>query len=68
VKELVTEVIKMISAYDLQYAILEGIRDYIQTKKIFLQSQLAILNGADGLTKNINDPKVFGCVKAKRPL
>ena len=46
-------VIKMNIDTDLQYAFLEGVRDYIQDKKDYLQAQ-------------IGNPE--GCVKEKRPL
>jgi fructose-bisphosphate aldolase class II len=52
-------VIKMNIDTDLQYAFLEGIRDYIQDKKDYLQSQIGNPNGADEPNKKYYDPRVW---------
>ncbi len=52
-------VIKMNIDTDLQYAFLEGIRDYIQGKKDFLQTQIGNPNGADEPNKKYYDPRVW---------
>ena len=52
-------VIKMNIDTDLQYAFLEGIRDYIQGKKDYLQSQIGNPNGADEPNKKHYDPRVW---------
>ncbi|MDO6605343.1 fructose-bisphosphate aldolase [Arenibacter palladensis] len=52
-------VIKMNIDTDLQYAFLEGIRDYIQGKKDYLQSQIGNPNGADEPNKKFYDPRVW---------
>ncbi|TQO38011.1 fructose-bisphosphate aldolase [Arenibacter algicola] len=52
-------VIKMNIDTDLQYAFLEGIRDYIQSKKDYLQSQIGNPNGADEPNKKHYDPRVW---------
>tara|TARA_R110000868_G_scaffold1635_5_gene13083 strand:+ start:2581 stop:3648 length:1068 start_codon:yes stop_codon:yes gene_type:complete len=52
-------VIKMNIDTDLQYAFLEGIRDYIQGKKDYLQSQIGNPNGADEPNKKYYDPRVW---------
>ena len=52
-------VIKMNIDTDLQYAFLEGIRDYVQGKKDFLQSQIGNPNGADEPNKKYYDPRVW---------
>lgn len=52
-------VVKMNIDTDLQYAFLEGIRDYIQGKKDYLQSQIGNPNGADEPNKKFYDPRVW---------
>lgn len=52
-------VIKMNIDTDLQYAFLTGIRDYIQDKKDYLQSQIGNPNGADEPNKKYYDPRVW---------
>ncbi|WP_461534093.1 class II fructose-bisphosphate aldolase [Sinomicrobium sp.] len=52
-------VIKMNIDTDLQYAFLEGIRDYIQDKKDYLQSQIGNPEGADQPNKKFYDPRVW---------
>ena len=52
-------VIKMNIDTDLQYAFLEGIRDYVQSKKDFLQSQIGNPNGPDDPNKKYYDPRVW---------
>ncbi len=52
-------VIKMNIDTDLQYAFLEGIRDYVQGKKDFLQSQIGNPNGPDDPNKKYYDPRVW---------
>ena len=44
---------------DLQYAFLEGIRDYVQTKKDYLQSQIGNPGGPDEPNKKHYDPRVW---------
>jgi fructose-bisphosphate aldolase class II len=50
-------VIKMNIDTDLQYAYLEGIRDYIQGKKDYLQSQIGNPKGPDEPNKKFYDPR-----------
>ncbi|MET6991596.1 class II fructose-bisphosphate aldolase [Sediminicola arcticus] len=52
-------VIKMNIDTDLQYAFLTGIRDYIQDKKDYLQSQIGNPNGSDEPNKKYYDPRVW---------
>ncbi|MGB5435071.1 MAG: class II fructose-bisphosphate aldolase [Maribacter sp.] len=52
-------VIKMNIDTDLQYAFLAGIRDYVQGKKDFLQSQIGNPNGPDEPNKKYYDPRVW---------
>lgn len=52
-------VIKMNIDTDLQYAFLEGIRDYVQTKKDYLQSQIGNPGGPDEPNKKHYDPRVW---------
>ncbi len=52
-------VIKMNIDTDMQYAFLAGIRDYIQDKKDFLQSQIGNPNGPDEPNKKFYDPRVW---------
>ncbi len=52
-------VIKMNIDTDLQYAFMEGIRDYIQGKSAFLQSQIGNPDGADQPNKKYYDPRVW---------
>lgn len=52
-------VIKMNIDTDLQYAFLAGIRDYVQDKKDFLQSQIGNPNGPDEPNKKYYDPRVW---------
>ena len=50
-------VIKMNIDTDLQYAFLTGVRDYIQDKKDYLQSQIGNPDGADEPNKKHYDPR-----------
>jgi len=52
-------VIKMNIDTDLQYAFLAGVRDYIQTNKDYLQSQIGNPEGADEPNKKKYDPRVW---------
>lgn len=52
-------VIKMNIDTDLQYAFMEGIRNYIQGKSAFLQSQIGNPDGADQPNKKYYDPRVW---------
>lgn len=52
-------VIKMNIDTDLQYAFLEGIRNYIQDKKDYLQSQIGNPKGPDEPNKKFYDPRVW---------
>jgi fructose-bisphosphate aldolase class II len=52
-------VIKMNIDTDLQYAFLAGVRDYIQDKKDYLQSQIGNPTGADEPNKKNYDPRVW---------
>ncbi len=52
-------VIKMNIDTDLQYAFLEGVRDYIQSKKDYLQSQIGNPDGPDQPNKKFYDPRVW---------
>lgn len=52
-------VIKMNIDTDLQYAFLEGIRNYIQDKKDYLQSQIGNPKGSDEPNKKFYDPRVW---------
>lgn len=52
-------VIKMNIDTDLQYAFMAGVRDYIQTKKDYLQSQIGNPDGADQPNKKYYDPRVW---------
>lgn len=52
-------VIKMNIDTDLQYAFLEGVRDYIQGKSAFLQAQIGNPDGADQPNKKYYDPRVW---------
>ncbi|WP_373518398.1 class II fructose-bisphosphate aldolase [Pricia sp.] len=52
-------VIKMNIDTDLQYAFLAGVRDYVQDKKDYLQSQIGNPNGTDEPNKKYYDPRVW---------
>lgn len=52
-------VIKMNIDTDLQYAFMTGIRDYIQDKSAYLQSQIGNPEGADQPNKKYYDPRVW---------
>ncbi len=52
-------VIKMNIDTDLQYAFMEGVRDYIQEKKDYLQSQIGNPEGEDQPNKKKYDPRVW---------
>ena len=52
-------VIKMNIDTDLQYAFLEGVRDYIQGKKDYLQTQIGNPDGDDQPNKKFYDPRVW---------
>ena len=44
---------------DLQYAFLSGVRDYVQGKKDYLQSQIGNPEGPDEPNKKAYDPRVW---------
>ncbi|MDX1328016.1 MAG: class II fructose-bisphosphate aldolase [Arenibacter sp.] len=52
-------VIKMNIDTDLQYAFMEGIRDYMNDKADYLASQIGNPNGADEPNKKYYDPRVW---------
>lgn len=52
-------IIKMNIDTDTQYAYLEGIRDFILTKKDYLMSQVGNPEGADKPNKKQYDPRVW---------
>ncbi len=52
-------VIKMNIDTDLQYAFMEGIRDYFEAKKGYLQSQIGNPEGEDQPNKKYYDPRVW---------
>ena len=52
-------VIKMNIDTDLQYAFLTGVRDYVQDKNAYLQSQIGNPDGADNPNKKFYDPRVW---------
>ncbi|RPG32577.1 class II fructose-bisphosphate aldolase [Flagellimonas sp.] len=52
-------VIKMNIDTDLQYAFLEGVRDYIQGKGDYLQTQIGNPDGDDQPNKKFYDPRVW---------
>ncbi|MFO8147547.1 MAG: class II fructose-bisphosphate aldolase, partial [Gillisia sp.] len=52
-------VIKMNIDTDLQYAFLEGIRDYMGDKKEFVKSQIGNPEGSDAPNKKYYDPRVW---------
>ncbi len=52
-------VIKMNIDTDLQYAFMSGVRDYVQTKKDYLQGQIGNPDGADQPNKKFYDPRVW---------
>ncbi|MDF0708112.1 class II fructose-bisphosphate aldolase [Flagellimonas okinawensis] len=52
-------VIKMNIDTDLQYAFLEGVRDYIQGKAGYLQAQIGNPDGDDQPNKKYYDPRVW---------
>ncbi|NNJ89226.1 MAG: class II fructose-bisphosphate aldolase [Eudoraea sp.] len=52
-------VIKMNIDTDLQYAFMEGIRDYIQGKEAYLQAQIGNPEGEDQPNKKYYDPRVW---------
>lgn len=52
-------VIKMNIDTDLQYAFMSGIRDYMQDKSDYLQSQIGNPDGADQPNKKFYDPRVW---------
>jgi fructose-bisphosphate aldolase class II len=52
-------VIKMNIDTDMQYAFLSGVRDYIQDKKDFLQTQIGNPDGGDVPNKKYYDPRVW---------
>ena len=52
-------VIKMNIDTDLQYAFLEGVRDYIQGKVDYLQAQIGNPDGDDQPNKKFYDPRVW---------
>ncbi|MFD1315304.1 class II fructose-bisphosphate aldolase [Namhaeicola litoreus] len=52
-------VVKMNIDTDLQYAYLAGVRDYIQGKKDYLQSQIGNPDGEDSPNKKYYDPRTW---------
>ena len=52
-------VIKMNIDTDMQYAFLSGVRDYIQDKKDYLQTQIGNPDGEDVPNKKYYDPRVW---------
>nr|WP_288931260.1 class II fructose-bisphosphate aldolase [uncultured Allomuricauda sp.] len=52
-------VVKMNIDTDLQYAFLEGVRDYIQGKSAYLQAQIGNPDGDDQPNKKYYDPRVW---------
>jgi len=52
-------VIKMNIDTDMQYAFLSGVRDYVQDKKDYLQSQIGNPDGNDIPNKKYYDPRVW---------
>lgn len=52
-------VIKMNIDTDLQYAFLTGVRDYVQDKNAYLQTQIGNPEGADNPNKKFYDPRVW---------
>lgn len=52
-------VIKMNIDTDLQYAFMEGIRDYMDIKKDYLKAQIGNPDGADQPNKKYYDPRVW---------
>lgn len=52
-------VIKMNIDTDLQYAFLEGVRDYVQDKAAYLQAQIGNPEGEDAPNKKYYDPRVW---------
>lgn len=52
-------VIKMNIDTDLQYAFLEGVRNYVQDKSSYLQGQIGNPNGDDKPNKKFYDPRVW---------
>lgn len=52
-------VVKMNIDTDLQYAFLTGVRDYVQEKKDYLQSQIGNPIGADEPNKKYYDPRIW---------
>lgn len=52
-------VVKMNIDTDLQYGFLEGIRDYIQNKKDYLQGQIGNPEGPESPNKKYYDPRVW---------
>ncbi len=52
-------VIKMNIDTDLQYAFLEGVRDYVQGKSAYLQGQIGNPEGDDQPNKKYYDPRVW---------
>lgn len=52
-------VIKMNIDTDMQYAYMAGVRDYFQSKKEYLQSQIGNPEGSDRPNKKAYDPRVW---------
>jgi len=52
-------VIKMNIDTDLQYAFMAGVRDYVQDKNAYLQTQIGNPDGADIPNKKFYDPRVW---------
>ena len=44
---------------DMQYAFLSGVRDYVQDKKDYLQTQIGNPDGDDVPNKKYYDPRVW---------
>ena len=52
-------VIKMNIDTDLQYAFMEGVRDYVEGKSAYLQSQIGNPDGEENPNKKFYDPRVW---------
>ncbi|MEM8847658.1 MAG: class II fructose-bisphosphate aldolase [Bacteroidota bacterium] len=52
-------VIKMNIDTDLQYAFMAGVRDYVEGKSAYLQSQIGNPDGAENPNKKFYDPRVW---------
>ena len=52
-------VVKMNIDTDTQFAFMEGIRDYMEQKKAYLQTQVGNPEGEDAPNKKFYDPRVW---------